>query len=107
MNYCGGALRAALALRNYWRLCPGDAHSPILSDGKRMPVQYKTALGLLKKWASKAGVNKTVGLHSLRRGMATHMKELGFSLLDIQAAGDWSSSVSLFANLRRSSQMNL
>lgn len=91
VNFCGGPLCAVSALRDYWRLCPDSPHAPLLSNGKGAPVQYRAALGLLKKWSSKSGVGKTVGLHSLRRGMATHMKNMGFSLLDIQAAGDWQS----------------
>lgn len=64
---------------------------PILSDSKGEPIRYCDALRLLKMWCEKANIKKNVGLHSLRRGMATYMKDLGYSLLDIKAAGDWQS----------------
>lgn len=91
VSYCKGELCAVTALRKYWSRCPASPIGSILCDESGRPMKYKYVLSTLKKWAAKAGIKKTVGLHSLRRGMATFMKDCGFSLLDIQSAGDWQS----------------
>ena len=59
--------------------------------GKRVPLDYPTALDKLQSWASVAAPEKDIGFHSLRRGAATHMSIIGIKLEDIKTAGDWSS----------------
>lgn len=102
VSICKGSLCAVSALRRYWSMCPAAPHCSILSDSMGTPLNYKYVLATLKRWTHKAGINKTVGMHSLRRGMATFMKDCGFSLLDIQAAGDWQ-SLSVLSYLSTSS----
>lgn len=100
---CQGLLCAVSALRDLWGRGPQVQDSPIISDEKDEPIQYRDALRPLKDWCKKAHIDKNVGLHSLRRGMATYMKEQGFSLLDIQLAGDWQ-SLSVLRYLSTSSE---
>lgn len=64
---------------------------PRISDTGGTGVPYRFALELLKKWCAIVCPGKDVALHSLHRGMATEMSNLGISLLDIQKAGDWQS----------------
>ena len=87
-------LCAASLLRTYM-----DSHPKADSDflftmrkaGFSSPVHYNLALDWLKFWCKKAGIDKDVGFHSLRRGAATHMHSLKIDLISIQKAGDWSS----------------
>lgn len=88
---CGGHLCAVDCLRSFWSCYLAPKGSSILSDGTGKPILYSDALRLLKSCCVMAGIKKNVGMHSLRCGMATHMKNLGYSLLDIRAAGDWQS----------------
>lgn len=90
----GGVLCAPTLLKSYMDEYPSFSEAPLLSyirGGKVIPVQYSSALALLKKWAEKAGLEKNVGLHSLRRGAATLMSIAGSSLEDIKDRGDWRS----------------
>lgn len=66
VSYCKGPLCAASSLKYFWWKYPRFPDAPILSDSKGYLVSYKSALGLLKKWTSKAGIDKNVRLHSLR-----------------------------------------
>lgn len=90
----GGFLCAPTLLKSYMENHPSLSEAPLLSHvrhGSVIPVQYSAALGLLKRWSEKAGLDKNVGLHSLRRGAATLMSLPGSSLEDIKDRGDWRS----------------
>ena len=54
-------------------------------------ISYDAALTQLKAWCKSSRIDKDVGFHSLRRGGATHMHEIGINLQDIRMAGDWQS----------------
>lgn len=88
---CEGPLCEVSALKTFWGMYPAPPFAPVISsrDGKGVP--YVSALYYLKAWCKEAGLARDIGLHSLKRGMATEMKNVGISLLDIQAAGDWQS----------------
>lgn len=73
---------------------PVPSDSPLLSrivDDKLVLVSYSTALSSLKRWGMTAGIQKDLGMHSLRRGAATVMSMAGFNLEDIKDRGDWRS----------------
>lgn len=63
-----------------------------------MESRWKNGSGTLhsspcnvKKWAIQAGVSKNLGMHSLRRGVATVMALAGMPHEDIKNRGDWQS----------------
>ena len=70
---------------------PSEFLFTLKRKGLPIPVSYGLALDWLKLWCKKANIDKDVGLHSLRRGAATHMHNLGIDLISIQRAGDWAS----------------
>lgn len=79
-------------LKQYWSIFTQFEMSwPIVSELDGKPIYYETALKALKKWCNMARLNKDVGFHSLRRGAATHMSQLGIPLHDIKCEGDWQS----------------
>lgn len=90
----GGFLCAPTLLKRFLNNYPSIAEAPLLSyikSGMVIPVKYSNALELLKRWSERAGLNKNVGLHSLRRGAATLMSLAGVNLEDIKERGDWHS----------------
>lgn len=91
INETNDILCPCRALKRFWQKYPAPPAAPVLCDRSQKPVKYRKSLTLLKGWCRKANIMKTVGLHSLRRGMATYMRDCGFSLLDIQSHGDWQS----------------
>lgn len=94
----GGPLCVVELLRNYIRKYPVPMDYPILSrivNGSVQNVKYSPALQLLKKWSKKAGLDKNIGMHSLRRGAATLMALAGMPLEDIKNRGDWQSTAVL------------
>lgn len=73
---------------------PSLPEAPLLSypqGGNVIPISYSYALPALKRWSSMAGLDKNVGLHSLRCGAATLMSLAGLNLEDIKERGDWRS----------------
>lgn len=94
----GGSLCAVSLLKAYFHEFPTILSAPLLSrfkDGKLIKVTYKKALSFLKTWAKSAGVQKDVGMHSLRRGSATLMSLGGIPIEHIKNRGDWKSSAVL------------
>lgn len=91
ISYCDGPLCIVTALKNFWSKYPTPPVEPIICDQKGQCVPYRIAIELLQKWGKVVCPNKNMGLHSLRRGMATEMKNAGVDLLDIQHTGDWQS----------------
>lgn len=81
----------------------GNENWPVVSSKNGHPISYSVALKLLKKWCKLANIKNNVGFHSLRRGAATYMYSLGFSIHDIKVEGDWQSLAVL---LYLSSAMN-
>ena len=64
------------------------------SAGRLRCVSYKTFTAKLKSLLSRAGFSpERFSGHSLRRGGATFLHACGASALQIQACGDWQSSV--------------
>lgn len=90
----GGILCAPTLLKSFMLNHPSFPEAPLLSrvqSGSLVPVSYAYALSTLKRWAQKAGLDKNIGLHSLRRGAATLMSLSGLNLEDIKERGDWRS----------------
>ena len=69
---------------------PGTA--PAFSFSKNVYVTYKGFTNRLKDLLTRAGLSpKLYSGHSFRRGGASYLHQVGGSVLQIQAAGDWSS----------------
>ena len=69
-----------------------DPKSPAFSYSLRSFVTYKSFTARLKSLLTRAGLNPNLySGHSFRRGGATFLHQVGGSILQIQAAGDWSS----------------
>ena len=69
---------------------PGS--SPAFSFSKTSFVSYKSFTTRLKSLLTRAGLAPDLySGHSFRRGGATYLHKVGGSILQIQAAGDWSS----------------
>ena len=68
------------------------ASSPAFSFSKTSFVSYKSFTTRLKSLLTRAGLAPELySGHSFRRGGATYLHKVGGSILQIQAAGDWSS----------------
>lgn len=96
--YGGGVFCVVKLLKDYFQLYPTVPTAPILSsfsEGTLTCVNYPQALSMLKRWGLNAGLQKRIGMHSLRRGAATLMSLGGFALEDIKDRGDWRSSTVL------------
>lgn len=94
----GGIFCIVQLLRDYFEHFPTVPTAPILSsfsEGSLMCVNYPQALSMLKRWGLEAGLQKKIGMHSLRRGAATLMSLGGFSLEDIKDRVDWRSATVL------------
>lgn len=76
-------------LKIYWQKGQVGDHLPIVANLDGSPIYYDFALKCLKKWCRECKLDKDVGFHSLRRGAATHMNNLGAGLHDIKVEGDW------------------
>lgn len=91
----GGNLLCAVSLiKDFFQRFPTSSRAPILSwthDSKLLVVPYTKALKLFQHWGKLAGLKKTIGMHSLRRGSATLMSLGGIPIQDIQNRGDWKS----------------
>lgn len=90
----GGPLCVVSHLLRYFGKYPMTPDAPVLGmikEGKKRFVKYGSALSLLKKWGNASGLQKDLGLHSLRRGGATVMSLAGLPLEDIKSRGDWQS----------------
>lgn len=90
----GGFLCAPTLLKTFIDNHPSMAEAPLFSyivSGNIKTLKYSNALLLMKRWADKAGLQKNIGLHSLRRGAATLMSLAGLNLEDIKDRGDWRS----------------
>ena len=71
-------------------LAPGTA--PAFSYSKTLFVTYNGFTKRLKDLLSRAGLSPSLySGHSFRRGGASYLHQVGGSVLQIQAAGDWSS----------------
>ena len=75
----------------YMDSVPVSPKTPLICDAEGNGISYVKGLHYLKLWCDKAGLDKDIGYHSLRRGAATHMHMLGVNLQDIKLAGDWQS----------------
>lgn len=94
----GGIFCIVQLLKDYFVRFPTVPSAPILSsfaEGDLVYVNYPQALSMLKRWGLGAGLEKRIGMHSLRRGAATLMSLGGFSLEDIKDRGDWRSATVL------------
>ena len=71
---------------------PASGSSPAFSYTKSCYVTYRSFTNRLKDLLTRAGLSpKLYSGHSFRRGGATYLHQVGGSVLQIQAAGDWSS----------------
>lgn len=86
-----GDLCIVTVLLRYWSTQNLLPDSPIVCKDDGSAIMYETALKKLKEWCVRAGINKDIGFHSLRRGAATYMSIQGMSLHDIKVEGDWQS----------------
>ena len=76
-------------------ICPPDSPAfSYIKKGRLHSVSYKTFTSRLKSLLSRAGLSpEQYSGHSLRRGGASFLHACGCSHLQIQACGDWQSSV--------------
>ena len=94
VSWSAPPLCAATLVRDYLNRYPRASSEFLFTlprSGLPFPVPYNLALDYLKRWCSKAKLDKDIGFHSLRRGAATYMNSLRVDLLSIQRAGDWRS----------------
>ena len=92
ISFSSPPLCAASLLKSYLENYPKPDSELLLTLPKNsipFPVSYPRALDFLKSLASRAGITKDIGFHSLRRGSATYMHMLNVDLISIQKAGDW------------------
>jgi site-specific recombinase XerD len=75
------------ALREYWRWKRPKVYLFPSTSGHRgveQPISDKTVWYAAKESASRAGINKRIGPHTLRHSFATHLMEAGTDLRTIQ-----------------------
>lgn len=75
------------ALREYWRWKEPKVYLFPSTDGHRgeeAPISDKTVWYACKEAASRAGIKKRIGPHTLRHSFATHLMEAGTDLRTIQ-----------------------
>ena len=92
VSFSSGPLCAATLLKSYLENYPrhGSEFLFTLPTARtQLPVSYTQSLNFLKSLATRAGISKDIGFHSLRRGSATYMHMLNIDLVSIQKAGDW------------------
>ena len=84
-----------LDLLHTMNVCPPDSPAfSYIKKGRLHSVNYKTFTARLKSLLSRAGLSpEQYSGHSLRRGGASFLHACGCSNLQIQASGDWASSV--------------
>ncbi len=96
-------------LREYWRECGKPQHW--LFPGKKpgQHISTTTTLDYLKKACSKAGITKSVTIHTLRHCFATHFLEAGHTIYDLKPLLGHSSIVSTarYVHLARPDRLNL
>lgn len=69
-------------LREYWKIYRGNEW--LFETKPNRPIATRTGQHIFKDALRKAGINKQVGIHSLRHSFATHLLEQGVSLPIIQ-----------------------
>jgi integrase/recombinase XerD len=70
-------------LRDYWRVY--RPCGPLFSGRDReQPISTASIQKMFQRSRRKAGINKQVGIHSLRHAFATHSLEAGMSLAQLQ-----------------------
>ena len=69
-------------LRDYWKMY--RVKEWLFENNNNQPVSDRTIQHVFKNALRKAGINKQVGIHSLRHSFATHLLEQGVSLPIIQ-----------------------
>jgi site-specific recombinase XerD len=69
-------------LREYWKMY--RVNGWLFETKNDQPVSARTAQHIFKNALRKAGINKQIGIHSLRHSFATHLLEQGVSLPIIQ-----------------------
>lgn len=69
-------------LRDYWKMY--RVKEWLFENNHNQPLSSRTAQHIFKNALRKAGINKEVGIHSLRHSFATHLLEQGVSLPIIQ-----------------------
>ena len=92
VSYSSEPLCAVSLLKSYMDKFPRHSSEFLFTLKKgnfQQPVSYTRALDFLKSLAARAGLEKDIGFHSLRRGSASYMHSLHIDLISIQKAGDW------------------
>ena len=86
------ALDPVRHLHALFELCPCPQDSPAFTYSATSCITYSAFTTSLKQLLQKAGHNPSLfSGHSFRRGGATLLYNLGATILQIQASGDWSS----------------
>jgi integrase/recombinase XerD len=81
-RYCVLSPVALETLRDYWKRYRPSIW--LFENTKKQPLACRTIQQIFKNALRKAGVQKQVGIHSLRHSFATHLMEQGVSLPIIQ-----------------------
>lgn len=79
-------------LRRLFTKFPMPENAPLFSTSCSPNLSYSTYSKQLKVLIAKAGISGDFSSHSFRRGGATCMSELGFTVADIKRRGRWKSS---------------
>lgn len=79
-------------LKRLYSRHPMPLDSPLFSTPRLTSLSYTSYSRNLRNLLSKAGIVGNFSSHSFRRGGATCMSELGFSLSDIKKRGRWKSA---------------
>ena len=95
---------AALELvREYWKIYR-PVHWLFVGSDPRKPISGRTIQKVFENSKTKAGINKSVTVHSLRHSFATHLLENGVGLHHIQLLLGHSSpqTTTIYLHLKRS-----
>lgn len=79
-------------LKKLFRYYPASLSAPLFSSPKCSSLSYNVFSSKLAYLLKASGCVGNYSSHSLRRGGATSMAELGFSLSDIKNRGHWKST---------------
>lgn len=78
-------------LRSLFSKFPKSPSAPLFSSKKWLYVSYSKFTAVFKELCKKAELSGNFGTHSLRRGGASALAELGVPISDIKYRGLWSS----------------
>jgi integrase/recombinase XerD len=76
--------KAIEAVDHYLIECRGEQQGPLFLTQRGKPMDRVTVWSMVKRYAKKAGIGKSISPHTLRHSFATHLLENGADLRLIQ-----------------------